>query len=48
MRCRGRSRQGLLEGNCGHDRIMSVWIVIIVLDYIIVPEAVEDNAMYLG
>jgi hypothetical protein len=38
----------LWEGNCGHDGIMPVWIVIVVLDYIIVPEAVEDKAMYLG
>lgn len=44
----GRSRQGLLEGKCGDDRIVSVRIVTVVLDYAAVPEAVEDKAMYLG
>lgn len=47
-RCRGRSKRGLLEGKCCHDLIMSFRIVIVVLDYVSVPEAVEDKAMYLG
>jgi hypothetical protein len=40
--------QGLPDGTCCHDRIMSVRIVIIVVDDIAVLEAVEDKAVYLG
>jgi hypothetical protein len=46
-RCRGWSRRGLLEGNCCHDGITPVWVVVVVLDDIVVLEIVEDKTVYL-
>jgi hypothetical protein len=46
-RYRSRSRRVILEGDGGDDGTISLWWFVVMLDYIVVSEPVENKTVYL-